>query len=201
MLDWVGKYDISVESLIRQGVACSERQRKLFFIWRSPEGTVQGWQSRNFQEGSVKYTSSGNLEQQPLPIYRRGNEPISGRIQIVLTEDCLSAIKIAEQLDCPSTKCNADGQRLLKPLEAPTFDAMPCLTSSLSTSKLKRLAGLYGAFLVWLDSDMFHNAQEMVRKLQIMGCEARAIWTPLDPKCYKSEEICNTLLTGRSSGV
>jgi len=74
---------------------------------------------------------------------------------------------------------------------------MPCLTSSLSTTKLNRLARLYGAFTVWLDGDMFHNAQKMCRQLQLMGCEARAIWTPEDPKCYEIEQIRNILDKGR----
>jgi len=93
---------------------------------------------------------------------------------LVLTEDCLSAIKIARQ-----------------------SDAMPCLTSTLSPTKLNRLVRLYGAFVVWLDGNMFDKAQAMARQLQVLGANARAVYTPLDPKCYDDGNICNILLTGK----
>ena len=75
-------------------------------------------------------------------------------------------------------------------------DAMPCLTSTLSLTKLKRLRGLYGAFLVWLDGNMFDKAQRLARLLQLLGADAKAVYTELDPKCYKDKEISQVLLTG-----
>lgn len=92
---------------------------------------------------------------------------------MVITEDCLSAIKVARQ-----------------------SDAMPALSSDLSRDKLKRLARLYGRFLVWLDGDMYPKAQRMARRLEYLGCEAKAVYTPLDPKCYDDETIRKILLTG-----
>lgn len=193
---WAAKYGITIEDLIRNEVYCSEYQRRLFFCWKDDEGKLLGWQSRNFQEGWPKYTSSGDLET-ILPIYKRGisdrilelTQPLNSNNTICLTEDCLSAIKVALAGEAlKASEIDAIGIR---------YDAMPCLTSSLSTTKLKRLAGLYDAFTVWLDGDMFPNAQKMVRQLQLMGREARAIWTPEDPKCYTEGDICNILLTGK----
>lgn len=188
VIDWISKYEITVEDLIRENISYNQRKRQLFFIWKDDEGHILGWQSRNFGDGP-KYISSGDLDG-ILPIYfpreviSRTEEQSTNQRWIgessfrscVLTEDCLSALKVAKTAQVAS---------------------MPCLTSSLSTSKLKRLASQFDTFLVWLDGNMFHNAQEMAKKLQLMGCEARAIWTPLDPKCYSECNIRNILLTGK----
>jgi hypothetical protein len=76
-------------------------------------------------------------------------------------------------------------------------DAMPALSSDLPMKKLNRLARLYGAFLIWLDGDMYHKAQRIARRLQLLGCEAKAVYTELDPKCYDDATIRNVLLTGK----
>lgn len=197
-VEWAAKYEITVPDLLRSNASYSKSQRRLYFCWYDEENNLLGWQARTFGE-KIKYISSGSLDT-VLPIYTtkslysNGNREDVSKIQeadgnsgvqscqnsllLILVEDCLSAIKIAK------TGCG---------------DAMPCLTSSLSTSKLKRLVRLYGAFTVWLDGDMFPNAQKMVRQLQLMGVEARAIWSPLDPKCYDESNIRNILLTGKVS--
>jgi len=197
-VEWAAKYEITVPDLLRSNASYSKSQRRLYFCWYDEENNLLGWQARTFGE-KIKYISSGSLDA-VIPIYTknhlyipRDGTDISGIQEdvrssgleddlpdkhLILVEDCLSAIKIAK------TGCG---------------DAMPCLTSSLSTSKLKRLVRLYGAFTVWLDGDMFPNAQKMVRQLQLMGVEARAIWSPLDPKCYDESNIRNILLTGKVS--
>jgi hypothetical protein len=140
-------------------------------------GNVILAQARNLEEGAKpKYITYGKPNE-VLPIYyvrdysRRSN-------CLVLVEDCLSAIKVAR-----------------------LTDAMPCLASEVSPTKLKRLAGLYGAFLIWLDSDMYHKAQKMAQRLQLLGCKAHAVYTDLDPKCYEMKDIEATLLTGFTSVV
>lgn len=177
---WTSSYQIKTEELLRNDVYYSERQRRLYFIWRDGEERICAWQARNFIS-KPKYISSGSLEE-VYPIYyckeagqdqmaRLRHRRVSGFSRagtLVLTEDCLSAIKIARQ-----------------------SDAMPCLTSTLSPTKLNRLVRLYGAFLVWLDGNMFDKAQAMARQLQVLGANARAVYTPLDPKCYNDEEIGN----------
>jgi hypothetical protein len=180
VIEWISKYGISVEDLIREDISYSKYRGQLVFSWKDEEGNLLGWQARNFRS-LPKYTSSGNLDD-CLPIYvQRKNVHNTKGLNFrthtnscCLVEDCLSAIKASK---------------------TGLVDAMPCLTSSLSTTKLKRLAGLYGAFLVWLDGNMFDNAQKMARQLQLMGCEARAIYTVNDPKCYSVTEITNILLT------
>lgn len=187
---WAKTYSIEVPELLRRDVCYSERQLWLYFIWRDGEEKTIAWQARNFSGQGPKYTSSGSLEE-VYPIYqclqfgenqlagtRTGSGSMDNQQQsssvLVLVEDCMSAIKIARQ-----------------------SDAMPCLTSSLSPTKLNRLVRLYDTFVVWLDGNMFPNAQKMARQLQMLGANARAVYTPLDPKCYDDGNIRNILLTGK----
>jgi len=175
-LAWTSSYQIKTEELLRNDVYYSERQHRMYFIWRDGSERICAWQARNFLS-KPKYISSGSLEEVYPIYYCKTNEDslagpglpgICGTGTLVLTEDCLSAIKIARQ-----------------------SDAMPCLTSTLSPTKLNRLVRLYGAFVVWLDGNMFDKAQAMARQLQVLGANARAVYTPLDPKCYNDEEIRN----------
>lgn len=89
---------------------------------------------------------------------------------LVLVEDCLSAIKIARQ-----------------------NDSLALLTSGLSTHKINLLAKHFDTFLVWLDGNMFHKAQTIARKFQLLGKNATAIYTKEDPKCHTNEEILDIL--------
>jgi hypothetical protein len=167
-IEWTERYGIRVEELIRHNVRFSKRQKRLYFLFK------EGWQARNFWQGSPKYTSSGNLDGH---IYSECTLLSGGldRLQLlIVTEDCLSAIKIARQ-----------------------SDASPCLTSGLPMLKLKRLAAPYKAVKVWLDGDMFHNSVKMTEQLKLLGKDAQAIWTPNDPKCYSDEEVTQILLTGK----
>lgn len=178
---WARSFDVKVEELLARRVSYSPSQDRLFFNFYDAEGNRIFSQARNFSPlAKSKYWTVGKADD-VLPIYystrieeAKIQDGISKTRELVITEDCLSAIKIARQ-----------------------SDAMPALSSDLSLTKLKRLARLYGAFLVWLDGDMFHKSQRICRRLQLLGCEAKPIYTPLDPKCYDDETIRNVLLTGK----
>lgn len=111
-----------------------------------------------------KYEARDSMDSRRLAHIRSRSN--TGRSRIVLVEDCLSAIKIARQSDC-----------------------MPLLTSTLNPTSIRALAGLYGAFLVWLDGNMFHKAQRIAQRCQLLGMEGRAVYTPLDPKEYDNGSI------------
>jgi hypothetical protein len=85
---------------------------------------------------------------------------------LVLVEDCLSAIKVARRLNCK-----------------------PLLTSTLGREGIAALAGLYDTFLVWLDGNMYHRAQEIAQRFQLLGRTAMAVYTEKDPKEYSDTEI------------
>lgn len=169
-LQWVNQYGLSTAELIQRNVLWSEYRKQLIFSWKDAEGNVLLWQARNFSPGAkTKYFTRGNPED-VLPIYSTGEQSE----QVVLVEDCISAIKIARYCD-----------------------AMPVLGSDLSRTKLSRLRAYYGpstAIVVWLDGNMYPKAQRIARRLQLLGMDARAAWTEYDPKCYSDEEILEKVL-------
>lgn len=85
---------------------------------------------------------------------------------LIITEDLLSAIKIARQ-----------------------GYAMPLWGSEASTPLLMRLKGICGGILVWLDSDKWKNAHDIVNRSQSIGLKAMCVFTNLDPKEYTDEKI------------
>jgi hypothetical protein len=179
-VEWAKSYGIEVQELLSCNVlGCSGRLGipRLAFTFRDQDGQVILAQARNLEAGAKpKYITYGKPNE-VLPIYYfRSSERRTDCL--VLVEDCLSAIKLAR-----------------------LTDAMPCLASEVSPTKLKRLAGLYGTFLIWLDSDMYPKAQKMAHRLQLLGCKAHAVYTDLDPKCYEMKDIEATLLTGFTSVV
>ena len=179
-VEWAKSYGIEVqELLIRdvQGVEPIHFRPRMAFVFRDSGRYPILAQARNLEAGAKpKYITYGKPNE-VLPIYYfRSSERRSDCL--VLVEDCLSAIKLAR-----------------------LTDAMPCLASEVSPTKLKRLAGLYGTFLIWLDSDMYPKAQKMAHRLQLLGCKAHAVYTDLDPKCYEMKDIEATLLTGFTNVV
>ena len=179
-VEWAATYGIHIPDLRKNNVlGCSGRMGlgRMAFTFRDADNRTILAQARNLEAGAKpKYITYGKPNE-VLPIYYlRSSDRRTD--SLVLVEDCLSAIKLAR-----------------------LTDAMPCLASEVSLDKLKRLAGLYGTFLIWLDSDMYPKAQKMANRLQLLGCKAHAVYTELDPKCYEMKDIEATLLTGFTSVV
>lgn len=188
-VEWFNKYGLSIEDARWHRIQSSQSTQSVYFIWydKPIEGSIEketskeqplAWQRRNFTEYGPKYSSSGELGN-VYPIYQRSNgirQLVRRSTHLLIVEDCLSAIKA---------------------LKTGLVSTMPCLTSGLPISKLKVLAGLYDTFTVWLDGDMFKNAQEMAYQLQLFDCDAKAVWTKEDPKCYSVKQIESVLLTGK----
>lgn len=169
-LTWVSKYGVSTDELIKHKVYWSnEKQQLIFTFWGNP-GELLCWQARNFGAwAKTKYYTRGKPEHL-LPLFFPTTDSAA---PLVVVEDCISAIKISRYTA-----------------------AMPILGSSLSPGKLKRMASLPEAsrgIAVWLDGNMYNKAQEMATRLQLLGVEARAVYTDLDPKEYTDMEIQKTL--------
>lgn len=165
-LAWVSKYGISVSELVANKVYWSnEKQQLIFTFWGNP-GELLCWQARNFGAwAKTKYYTRGKPEHL-LPIFFPS---ANATAPLVVVEDCISAIKISRYTA-----------------------SMPVLGSDLSPAKLKRLASVLEAsrgIVVWLDGNMYHKAQRIASRLQMLGVEARAVYTELDPKEYTDEEI------------
>lgn len=186
---WVDQYGISMAECLRRNVYSEPfRNQTIFTFWSGDAESQLGRTGEHLPE--FKSKTSAGLQKQLLLYQARNHSPLSKQRYftkgnpnyclpiyyadsaerrssvLVVVEDCLSAIKIASTSDC-----------------------MPVLGSDLSPIKIKRLTGLYGAFLIWLDGNMFHKAQKIARKLQFLGCLAEAVYTDLDPKCYKHDKV------------
>lgn len=194
VLEWTLKYQVFPEDLLKHNVFWSPSHQLLLFLINSHDQTTIlsspyiGYSARTFSYSNkqTRYISRFRKGIESLCLYKKTSvstdqstdhtgapahtDATTSLRNIVLVEDCLSAIKIARQ-----------------------SDSMALLTSTLAMSKINRLAGLYDTFLVWLDSDMYHNAQKIARRFKLLGKEAHAIYTEKDPKCYSDKEISDFL--------
>lgn len=160
--NWLISYGLTVSDILHNKVLWSEKRKQIIFPFYDKE-TLIAYQARNFApSASIKYFTKGKLDQ-VYNFYRATAEKTN---RLVLVEDCISAIKIARQVD-----------------------AMPCLGSDLPIDKLNRLVGLYDSFLIWLDYDMYKSAWRLQDRFKLLGVEAHVILTELDPKEYNDEEI------------
>jgi len=175
ILKWVGQYDISVAELIKNNVYYSAKRNQLIYSWQDDKGNTILWQARNFSPEAKSKCYTCGVPEDVLPLY--GHQ--AGLIdRLVVVEDPVSAIKAAR------------------------FGAsMPCLGSDLSPNKLKRLQSVLGAFLrpsgkvvFWMDGNMFHKAQKMAQRMQLLGMDAVAVYTEEDPKaCVEMKKVLDSV--------
>lgn len=163
-VDWLAQYHLSVEDAIHNNIRWSDSKQQLIFLLE--DGC---WQARNFNKERAqkrKYFTSGNVNDS-IKLYLSNREhQFSQAKQLVVVEDCVSAIRVSKQ-----------------------YDAMPVLGSHIATKKLSRLARLYSSLIFWLDHDKLNEAKGLSTKTKLLGCDSRVIYTDLDPKCYTDEQI------------
>lgn len=171
VVEWLGKYDVSVSEALKHGWKYSPKWDQLVFSFVDDEGKITCSQARNFRKGSKrKYYNQGSTAS-VLPIFQATGLLCVERRRLVVVEDAVSAAKIARQCD-----------------------AMPCLGSHLPAKKIAALKLLnYEQVLVWLDSDKLKEAREIETMCKWIGLSARTIYTELDPKEYSNEEIMELL--------
>ena len=176
LVEWAGGAGIHVSELLRYGVLWSNSTRQCIFPFYDERGNCTTYNARNFDFKSSgkgktrksKYITQGEKDS-GLHVYgleqgERGKNLC--KTTLVITEDCLSAIKVARQVD-----------------------AMPALGTYVSVKKLQMISLKYNTLVVWLDSDKFKEAQHIAENAKWLGMSARAIYTDLDPKYYSDEEI------------
>jgi hypothetical protein len=171
-VQWAGKYGLSTEELLTRGCLWSERKQQLIFPWYDDTGRLILWQSRNFSPLAKSKALTYGKSKDVLPIYP-GPGASESRIPagtLAIVEDPISAIKTARYVD-----------------------SMPCLGSDIPTGKITRLARFYGLARVWLDGNMYPNAQRIARRLEMLGVETKAVWTDKDPKEHSDKEILDIL--------
>lgn len=181
--EWLAQYPgCSVEELIRRRVSTVKgNPDSILFQWFTEQGLPCLQQVRYFPSNPKRKYITYGKPAEVLPIYqafnRRATDTNDDRLQpksvgkqsnrkLVIVEDALSAIKMARSVD-----------------------AMPCLGSDIPLGKITALSRFYEVVVVWLDGNMFHKAQKIAKRFQLLGLEASAVYTELDPKCYKHEEM------------
>lgn len=168
VIEWLKKYDITIEEAIKHGWKYSPYWDQLTFIFVDGEGAVTCSQARNFRQPiKRKYYNQGSPKD-VLPIFY---SPQSVRKVLVVVEDAVSAARIAR-----------------------LSDAMPCLGSYLPARKLVALKCLgYEHLVVWLDSDKLNEAREIAQMGKWIGFNTKVVYTELDPKEYSDKEISEYL--------
>lgn len=175
-VEWVSQYGLTVAVLLQRDVYWSYLKERLYFAFfdkSTASHELLGYNARTFgvhEKKERKYITrvKGDLDTL-LPIYqtKQSFRPEDRGDRLVIVEDCVSAIKIANI-------CT---------------DAMPVLGSSLSLSKMARIAGIYRNIVVWLDGNMYHKALEMEKQFQYLGCEVKVVNTEKDPKEFRYSDL------------
>ena len=182
---WCNKYDITVQQMLQNNMVYSKWKDQLIFTWYNGTGDLLAYQARNLTAVSKarRYYTCGDVNNL-LPIYpcRSGsiNEPQASLInnrRLVLVEDCLSAIKVA------NTNLSQNDEKALG------CDSMPLLGSGISRTKLSRLRPFYDLLDVFLDPDMWHKSLSIVKQAQLLGFRTRPVQSDRDPKEHSTDEL------------
>ena len=156
---WLNKYGITPTERAMYRMLWSPSREQLIYPLYKGD-ELRAFQARNFAtEAACKYRSHGKIHDILYPLGKKQNI-------LILTEDLLSAIKVSRQ-----------------------GYAMPLWGSDASTPLLMRLKDICSGILVWLDSDKWKNAHDIVNRSQSIGLKAMCVFTTLDPKEYSDEKI------------
>jgi hypothetical protein len=169
VIQFLGKYDLLLTEAIRLNILWSPSRQQLIYPYYATnadtgERYLACYQARNFhqQVSGPKYFNKGKTTE-VIPIIQRTSG--AGR-RLVITEDALSALKVARQCD-----------------------AMPALGTNVPVSKLNVIARQYERLTVWLDSDKWREARHIADNYKWLGLSADTIYSELDPKMYSDEQI------------
>jgi hypothetical protein len=171
---YLAKYDLSVVEALRLGALWSGARQQLIYPYYATnhdtgERYLACYQARNFhqQVSGPKYVNKGKTTDViPIITYVAGSSGGIRGTRLVITEDALSALKVARQCD-----------------------AMPALGTNVPVSKLNAIARQYTRLTVWLDSDKWREARHIADNFKWLGLSADTIYSELDPKCYSDEQI------------
>lgn len=167
---WAQKYGITVSDMLScpNPIWYSPNRNQLIFSWNDDTGKTIAWQARNLSatDKGRRYYTKGNVNDL-LPIYYSNGDSFPNHCDrnLILVEDCLSAIK------CSKIDLNGSG-----------FDSMPLLGSGITNKKLSRLRPFYDVLVVFLDPDMFHKAVDIANRAQMLGFRASVVKAEHDPK-------------------
>lgn len=182
VLEWLKPTGITVYELIRAGYFYSRFERGLVRLLDNRENSTIyppissrscPWEIRKSfgaKKRGLLYGIQG-----PKTLFRGSKEQTNGDIQpedgrregsICLVEDSLSAIKVGREIQ--------------------TF---PLFGSSISNSKLSRLASNKRHVYTWLDSDKYNSAKLIAERINMLGVKTSVICSDLDPKYLDAKDF------------
>ena len=179
-VQYLSKYGVTLGEGVRSNVLWSEWNEQLIYPYYAT--TEDGrkylacYQARNFNKSrqeKAKYFNKGSTRD-VIPVIKCLPTTVERLVmfpkRLVITEDALSAIRIARQCD-----------------------AMPALGTNVPVSKIMALARSYERITIWLDSDKWREAREIADNVKWLGLSADTIYSELDPKAYTDEQITEYL--------
>lgn len=164
-LTWLKKYGLTTAEIENNYWGWSESSKQLIIPFFDSDGNILGWQGRYFPVQKIKCNTKGNVND-ILAIFESG----SGRDDIVVVEDCVSAIKVSRYID-----------------------TMALLGSHLSLAKAIRLSKMYRNLFIWLDADKIKDATTLSMRYKSLFDNVFVIFTKLDPKENSDAEIKTAL--------
>lgn len=176
-IKWIEKYGLTKTDLYNHNVMWSHSLQRLIFPVYS-DGILVGWQGRSFNTQDMgiakipKWYGKGNLKD-IFNIIGKGDK-------LVLTEDVVSAIKVA--------KCGVM--------------AMPLYGCVVGQERFKRLYSLFKneiEVVVWLDDDKRKEGAIEAKLGRLLGLNVTTVSTSLDPKEIPCDEIKE--MVGENNGV
>ena len=175
-LEYLKRYGITDLDIQNNFIMWSEYKQRLIFPYFDETGLI-GWQGRYLGEKSLdkfnpKWYTQGDFN---VIFHRIGNVNSD---TLVLTEDVISAIKVAHNTEV----C-----------------ACPIFGSHISTRKFLLYKKFYGKLIIWLDKDKEKEAMSFSHQANNLGLSSRTVITDKDPKEISDEEI--KLLTNESTSV
>lgn len=165
VIEWIQKYDLGPEDLIRHNVLWSPGREQLIYTFYGAGKDVVLWQARNFKSGTThkRRFFTGGTPESVIAKYSAGE----GKDTCVVVEDCISGLKVSYS----------------------GSDGIPCFGATMSREKIARIAKLYKKMVVWLDHDKYSMSQKIVLQAASLGMVARAVYTEDDPKEYSIAQI------------
>lgn len=164
LVEYLQRYELDVAAVRRYGGYWDQYREQLVFEYDTEDGELSCIQARNFNREKAlkhKYYNQGSTHD----VFDLMGA--NGKSKVVITEDKLSAIKVARQAD-----------------------AIPALGTQFQRHKAARLAALgYQRVYVWLDKDKWREGRDIADHCKWLGLSATALLTPLDPKEYTDEQI------------
>lgn len=167
-IDWISKYELTRNDLLKFGVLWSDCMQRLIFPVYGESGNLLAWQGRTFHLQNMavakipKWYGKGDLKN-CFNVLGKGDI-------LVLTEDIVSAIKVAKS----------------------GYMAMPLYGCVVGRERFKRLFSLFEDSVevrVWLDFDKITEGVKESKIGALCGLTTATIVSIKDPKEYSYTEI------------